>query len=198
MHKSQLILASTSKTRRALLQGAGLAFEFAAPSLNEAALQNTLSTLSPKELAMALARAKALNVSAANPNAWVIGADQTLEFQGTVLHKAKDVNEAGNKLRLLRGKRHQLHSAFACARAGELLHAGVSSATLTMREFSDAFLDDYIARTGEELLSSVGCYFIESRGIQLFERIEGDHFTILGLPLLPLLAFLRENSIIAI
>ena len=196
MHKLELILASTSKTRQLLLNNAGISYAVQQPLVNEKELQRELVSLSPQLLAVELARAKALSVSLVHPQALVIGADQILAFENRSLHKANNMTEARKKLQRLRGKTHHLHSGFACARGGQILHSGVQTAALTMRNFSDEFIEQYLAVSGKEILSSVGCYFYEGLGIQLFETVEGDHSTILGLPILPLLAFLRQSSII--
>jgi septum formation protein len=136
-------------------------------------------------------------VSKARPDAFVIGADQTLEFEGRLYDKAGTLEEARARLIELRGAPHRLHSAVVVARGGEAIWREVSTATLVMRNFSDAFLDDYLAREGEELLGSVGCYRLEALGAQLFSRIDGDYFAILGLPLLGLLDLLRNHGEIA-
>ncbi len=197
MNKPITILASTSTARQKLLANAGVTFDFLAPPVSENELRREMVALQPQQIAVELAKAKAISVSLAFPSALVIGADQILEFENKPLHKATNLTEAKRKLKRLRGKAHHLHSAFACARNGQIAHAEVISAKLTMRHFSDEFLNQYLAAAGKEVLSAVGCYFYEGPGIQLFEEVEGDHSTILGLPLLPLLAFLRQSSIIA-
>ncbi|MDE2383639.1 MAG: Maf family protein [Alphaproteobacteria bacterium] len=196
VNNSPLILASASKTRLSVLTKAGIAAEVLKPSADEAALQDQWQHLLPRSLAIELAKAKALSISGTQPGRLILGADQSLDLDGSVLHKARNTSEAREKLRALRGRTHQLHSALAMARDGQIMFSHVSTATLTMRQFSDAFLEDYLAQSGAEALSAVGCYFYEGPGIQLFETVEGDVFTILGLPLLPLLAFLRQQSII--
>ena len=197
MQNSELILASTSKTRQLLLSNAGISFTTLQPLVNEKELHRELAWLAPPQLATELAKAKALSVSLVHPQAFVIGADQILAFENRTLHKANNLTEARRKLHRLRGKTHHLHSGFACAHKGQIIHAEVQSASLTMRNFSDEFIDQYLIASGKDILSSVGCYFFEGLGIQLFETVEGDHSTILGLPILPLLAFLRQSSILA-
>ena len=196
MQNSELILASTSKTRQLLLSNAGVSFTVHQPLVNEKELQRELVSLPPQLMAVELARAKTLSVSLVHPQAFVIGADQILAFENRSMHKANNLTEARRKLQSLRGKTHHLFSSFACAHNGQIIHADVQSASLTMRKFSDEFIDQYLNASGKDILSSVGCYFFEGLGIQLFETVEGDHSTILGLPILPLLAFLRQSSII--
>lgn len=192
-----LILASKSAARQALLRGAGVPFEAMGAALDEDDVKDDLAAhgLDPKGMAMALAQAKAVETSKV-VDGLVIGADQTLDLAGELVGKAADIGAARERLKALRGRRHQLHSATAAAQRGELLWTDVRTATLTMRAFSDDFLDGYLARNGEAALSSVGCYQLESEGVQLFEKIDGDYFTILGLPLPPLLAFLRERGVV--
>jgi septum formation protein len=128
------------------------------------------------------------------PQALVIGADQTLELDGELVDKAVDLAEARTRLSSLRGRTHRLHAAVAAAEDGEVVWRRIESPALTARDFSDAFLDRYLARAGEAVLASVGCYFLEGEGAQLFDRIEGDYFAVLGLPLLPVLAMLRDRG----
>lgn len=187
-----LILASKSKIRQQILSAAGVTFVVQENSADETNLQNMWDELSAEVLAARLAEAKALNVSSAHPGTLVIGCDQTAHFEGRTLHKAKIVAEARHHLLALRGKTHKLHSAFSLVQNGNILCTETHSAQLTMRHFSEGFLDTYLHQAGEALLSSVGGYHIEGLGLQLFDKIQGDHSTILGLPLLPLLAKLRE------
>jgi septum formation protein len=149
-------------------------------------------SFAPEMLPLVLAKAKAIAVSARHENALVIGADQILILDNRIFDKPQSLTEARNQLVDLRGRTHRLVSAAAVVRRSEVLWALSDTAELTMRNFSDAFLSDYLSAAGEEALSSVGAYKVESRGIQLFERVSGDYFTVLGLPLLPLLAFLRS------
>jgi septum formation protein len=189
-----IVLASGSPFRKKMLEDAGLVFDVARPEIDEraveAAVQN--SGVTPEDLALILAEAKALDVSQTRPGAMVIGTDQTLSLEDDVLHKPKDMEEARRRLLLLSGKTHQLNSAVVVLRDGEVLWRHVGIARLTMRTLAPAFLGRHLSRVGEAALSSVGAYQIEGEGIQLFERVDGDHFTIVGLPLLALLAKLRE------
>jgi septum formation protein len=149
-------------------------------------------SLPPETLAPLLAKAKATAISALYENELVVGADQTLILEGRIFEKPRSMAEARDQLLALRGKTHRLNSAAAVARRGEAIWLHSDTAELAVREFSDAFLSEYLAASGEQALSSVGAYKIETPGIQLFERLSGDYFTILGLPLLPLLAFFRN------
>ncbi|MBX7249232.1 MAG: Maf family protein [Caulobacteraceae bacterium] len=197
MSGEPLILATGSKARQALLRGAGVSFRAEAARIDEEAVKADLTAhrLDPKAMALALAQAKAVETSR-SLDGLVIGADQTLDLGGQLVGKARDLGEARERLAALRGRRHQLHSATAAARDGELLWDDVRTATLTMRNFSDAFLEAYVERNAVAALASVGCYQLEGEGVQLFEKIDGDYFTILGLPLPPLLDFLRERGLL--
>lgn len=190
-----ITLASKSKARAAVLRGAGVAFEIAGSGVDEAAAKAGLAATGagPRQVAEALAAQKALAVSKARPGL-VIGADQTLDLGGELHDKAETLAEAREKLVRLRGRAHQLHSAVAVARGGEIVWHETPAATLVMRPFSDAFLDAYLERQGEAILSCVGCYRLEDEGVQLFSAIEGDYFTILGLPLMGLLDLLRREG----
>jgi len=189
---ARLVLASASAARQRLLAGAGLSFDVVPAHIDERAIAARLSGLNVPECAKGLAEAKALAVSALVPESLVIGADQMLELDGEVLSKAPDVVSAKRVLECLRDRTHQLHSGVALARDGQAVWSVVQSATLHVRGFSDTWLTSYIERTGTALTKSVGGYEFEGLGVQLFECIEGDYFTILGLPLLPLLAELRR------
>jgi septum formation protein len=194
-----LILASSSKIRALLLEAAGLAFIVEPPGLDESIMRQAVGgerLLSPSDVAEVLARAKAEAVSDLARPAYVIGADQVLSFGDTVLSKPDSMEAARRQLLDLRGKSHTLHTSVALATNGATVWAETHTATLTMRKLSPEFIGRYLAVAGEEVLSSVGAYQIESLGIQLFDRIEGDYFTILGLPLLPLLAALRREGVI--
>lgn len=183
-----LILASKSAARNALLAGAGLRFESSPAPIDERAIENKVLGKPPESVALALAEAKALSVSQERPAALVIGADQVLALDGSLLHKPADLAEAREQLLRLRGRAHRLHAGIALARDGDVLWSSVEIATLIMRAFTDAELDAVLAAEGDAVLGSVGSYRLEGPSIQLFESIEGDYFTILGLPLLPLLA----------
>ncbi len=191
-----LILASGSVARRRMLEAAGLTFDVDAPRVDEEAAKASLRAggLKPHDQADALAELKALSVSRSRPD-FVIGADQMLALGGDVFDKPKDANEARQHLQRLRGQTHELITAAVIAREGAIIWRHIDTPKLKMRAFSDAFLDDYLSRAGENVLRSVGAYQLEGLGAQLFDRVEGDYFSVLGLPLLPLLAFLREHGI---
>ena len=193
-----LVLASKSTARRAVLEGAGVPFEAVGSGVDEDAAKVGLAErrATPRQVAEALAEDKALTVSATRPEL-VVGADQTLEFQGRLYDKAETVEAARERLKALRGKPHQLHSAVVVAQGGAVVWRETQSATLTMRDFSDAFLEDYLAAEGEAALGSVGCYRLEGMGLQLFSKIEGDYFTILGLPMMGLMDLLRRRGVLA-
>ena len=193
----KLILASASPARRSILENAGLSFEVAPAEIDERAAEEPLSKAgaTPDDIAMALAMVKAESVSAARSDALVIGADQILDFNGERLNKPADMEAARRQLLKLSGKTHLLHSAVACARGEKIVWQHVETAALTMRKLTPAFIGRYLAAVGDDALKSVGVYQLEGRGIQLFEKVDGDYFAILGLPLLPLLAFLRSEGI---
>ncbi|MFL6862689.1 MAG: Maf family protein [Allosphingosinicella sp.] len=192
----RLLLASRSAARRAMLAAAGIAFEPAEAELDEEAAKGGLwgAGFDARGVAEELAQLKALSVEAA-PGDLVLGCDQTLErADGSLLSKPASRDEARGQLESLRGAIHRLHSAAVIAEGGEGVWWACETVELTMRAFSDAFLDDYLDREWEHIRWNVGGYRIEGLGVQLFERIEGSHFAILGLPLLPLLAYLRERG----
>lgn len=191
----RLILASKSAARRAMLTNAGVPFAVQVADVDEDALKTP--GVDPVELAVELARAKALAVSRHDADAWVLGADQTLSFDGGLVSKAPTLDEARARLAAMRGRSHQLHSGAALARNGQVVWSGVDTVEMKVRDFSDAFLDAYLAAEGEALLSCVGSYRLEGLGSQLFEAVEGDYFTVLGLPLWPVLAELRRAGVIA-
>ena len=191
-----LILASGSAARRAMLAGAGVTFDVIPADLDEEAVK-AAHTGGPIALALDLAKAKAETVSGLNPGRLTLGSDQTLAFDGEVLSKARSVDEARERLTAMAGHIHHLHSGVALARDGRTIWSTVETAGLTMRSFSAAFLDDYLAVEGEAALGSVGTYRLEGLGAQLFERIDGDYFTILGMPLWPVLTALRAEGILA-
>ncbi|WP_421761788.1 Maf family protein [Devosia sp.] len=191
-----LILASKSATRQALLSGAGLRFETSPAQIDERLLEAEVLGKGGDAPAVArsLAEAKALSVSANHLQAVVIGADQVLAFGHSLLHKPASLADAARQLDLLNDGTHHLHAGVALAQAGTVLWSSVESATLTMRRFTQSERDAVLALEGEAVLGSVGAYRIEGPSVRLFERIEGDYFTILGLPLLPLLAALRKHA----
>lgn len=193
-----LILASGSRARRTLLANAGLIFEVLPADLDERAAEEPLlkAGATPEDIASALAMAKAVRVSELRPEALVIGADQTLNLQGACLVKPESMDIARRQLLSLSGRVHRLHSAVACARAGVVVWKVTDTAQLTMRSLGPVSVDHYLSQAGSGVLTSVGAYQLEGLGIQLFETIAGDYFTILGLPLLPLLNFLREDGVL--
>lgn len=193
-----LILASQSRARQMLLGNAGIAFEAVPADIDERAVQKNSGLTSPGEIAGLLAREKAKFVSAKNPGRTVIGADQTLALGERLFSKPAGRTQAAEQLRLLAGNSHMLHSAVAVARDGKIVFADVSVATMTMRKLSDSDISAYLDAAGEAVTTSVGAYQLEGLGVHLFDRIEGDHFTILGLPLLPLLAFLRSERLLGV
>ena len=192
-----LVLASRSESRRAVLAGAGIPLEVLPADIDERAIEAQAGLKSPGQIALMLARAKATAVALERPGRCVLGADQTLALADRLFAKPTDLAAARDPLRSLRGRTHELHSALVLVRDGAVLFEHCEVARLTMREFSDAFLDSYIEAAGIAVTASVGGYQVESLGIQLFERIEGDHFTILGLPLLRLLQYLRRKGCLA-
>jgi septum formation protein len=189
-----LVLASRSKARRALLEAAGVPIEIVPADVDERAMA---SEGAASEVAALLAREKASAVARAKPGQIVLGADQTLALDKRQLHKPAGRAEAADQLRMLRGKSHALHSAVAVVRDGEMLFAHVATAILTMRNFSDDFLARYLEAAHDDALASVGAYQLEGKGSHLFERVDGDYFTVLGLPLLPLLDFFRRHGLMA-
>jgi septum formation protein len=193
-----IVLASKSAARRAVLEGAGVAFESVDANFDEETAKAWMKSQGawPKKIAQSLAEAKAIKV-AGRRDGLVIGADQTLEFETQLFDKVETLEAARERLKLLRGKPHRLHSAVVVAQGGDAIWRETVSATLTMRDFSDAFLEDYLATEGPAALGSVGCYRLEGPGVQLFAQIEGDYFAILGLPLLGLLDFLRQHGAVA-
>jgi septum formation protein len=194
-----LILASASKSRARILEAAGLAFIVEPPGLDESAMRQAVSgesTLTPHDVAEVLARAKAEAVSELAPKAYVIGADQILALGKTMFSKPDSMEAARRQLLDLSGKIHTLHTAVAVATNGDTVWAETTVATLTMRKLSPEFIGRYLAAAGEEVLGSVGAYQLESLGAQLFDKIDGDYFSILGLPLIPLLDTLRREGVI--
>lgn len=193
-----LVLASGSKIRAELLKNAGLTIDIDPADVDERAVEEPLlkAGFPPEDLASVLAEAKANEVSARRPNDLVIGADQILAFEGERRTKPEDMEAARRQLLAFSGKTHELLSAVVVSKNGEAVWRHVSTARLTMRNLSPAFVGHYLAEAGDVVLSSVGAYQLESIGLQLFEKIDGDYFTILGLPMLPLLGQLRELGVI--
>lgn len=194
-----IILASTSPVRLQMLRSAGLAVEAVAPRVDEAAVRDALLAESarPRDIADALAEMKARKVAERRAEKLVLGCDQVLEIEGRILSKPESREEAHEHLRLLRGRSHKLLSAIVAYEDAKPVWRHIGEARLTMHPVSDSYLDDYVARNWESIRHSVGCYKIEEEGIRLFSAISGDHFTILGLPLLPLLAWMGTRGMIA-
>jgi septum formation protein len=196
---AKVVLASTSAIRQQVLKDAGVAFEAVSPGVDETTIKDSLLAegASPRDIADALAEAKAVKVSLKRPGL-VIGADQTLDLEGRLFDKAETFEEARSRLQALRGKSHRLHCGMVVARDGQPIWREVVTSTLRMRPFSDAYLEAYLERNAPGVLSSVGCYQLEGEGVQLFDRIEGDYFAILGLSLIPLLDLLRRHGVVAL
>jgi septum formation protein len=189
-----LVLASQSAVRRAVLEGAGIPLEIVPADIDERGIAARARIDDPGDIATLLAREKARVIAARMPGRLVLGADQTLALGARAFSKPADLAAAREQLKVLRGTTHALHAAIALARDGAIVFEHRAVALLTMRDFSDDFLDSYLAVAGLAVTTSVGAYQVERTGIQLFERIDGDHFTIMGLPLLPLLDALRQQK----
>jgi septum formation protein len=196
--KDPLILASQSGARKTLLANAGISFEAVPADIDERSVQKDSGLSAPGEIAGLLAREKALFVSSQHPGRYVVGADQTLALGSRLFSKPSGRAQAAEQLRLLAGNSHELHSAVAVARDGKIMFVDVSIARMTMRRMANSEINGYLDWAGEAVTASVGAYQLEGIGVHLFERIEGDHFTILGLPLLPLLAFLRGEGLLSV
>jgi septum formation protein len=192
-----LVLASKSAARRALLENAGVPIEIDAASIDERGIEASAGLRDPGAVAALLAREKAKAVAAKHPGRIVLGADQTLALGEQRFSKARDRTAARQQIAALRGRTHSLHSAVAVVSDGTVAFEHVDAAHLTMREFSEGYLDSYLDAVGDKAMASVGGYQLEGAGVQLFERVEGDHFTVLGLPLLPLLDFLRRERLLS-
>jgi septum formation protein len=196
----EIVLASGSRARRELLAAAGVHFTVQAADVDEPAIRARIRAtdpgVDPKKIAAVLAAAKAEDVSGKIAGSLIIGADQVLALGDELLSKAPSIKQARAALRRLRGRTHELHSAAVFAENGKVTWTHVATARLTMRDFSDAVLEDYLTRAGDRVSQSVGAYELEGLGVQLFDKIEGDYFTVLGLPLLPVLAELRAREII--
>ena len=196
--KHPLILASQSRARQMLLANAGIDFEAVPADIDEREIQQASGLSTPGDIAALLARRKALSVSLRQSGRFVVGADQTLARGARLFAKPAGRAQAAEQLRALAGGSHELHSAVAVARDGEILFEGVFIARMTMRQLGEPEISAYLDAAGEAVTTSVGAYQLEGLGVHLFERIEGDHFTILGLPLLPLLAFLRSEGLLGV
>ena len=193
---TDLILASGSAIRRQILSEAGVVFQIDRPQVDEAALKEAKPDLGATELALMLAEEKALEVSRRRPDALVLGGDQVLGLDGRKLDKSPDRDAARARLIELRGRAHALHAGLAAARQGEIVWRHKAISTLYVRDFSDEFLDHYMNQAGDELTASVGAYAYEGLGAQLFEAVDGDFYSVLGLPLLPVLDLLRREGVI--
>lgn len=197
---TRLILASGSAARRSLLEATGLIFDVIPANIDEGKIRDAIvgatANVEGSDIASVLAAEKARLVSIEHPNALVVGADQVLTLGGKFFSKAENLAEAREILSMLRGRTHELVSAVALARNGEVHWQTSATAEMTMRSFSDEFLGCYLEKMGERALHIVGCYEIEGPGVQLFEEIDGDYFTILGIPLLELLARLRHEGMV--
>jgi septum formation protein len=192
-----LVLASKSSVRRTLLEAAGIPVEIEPARIDERAVESSkAASESAKGVALLLAREKALEVAGRKSKSMVLGADQTLALGQRRFSKPADAFAAREQLKLLAGKTHELHAAVAVAQNRKVVFETVATARLTVRPLSETFLDAYLAAAGDRILSSVGAYQLEGQGVHLFERIEGDHFTIMGLPLLPLLAYFRSAGLV--
>lgn len=194
MSLERLILASKSAARREVLANAGVAFDIQVAGIDEDALKRP--GVDARDLAIELAKAKALAVSAQYPDAVVLGADQTLAFEGGLVSKAPSLEAAKARLADMRGKPHQLHSGVALAKGGKILWADADTAHMQVRDFSDDFLNAYIDTEGDELLHCVGSYRLEGMGAQLFDKVDGDYFTVLGMPLWLVLEQLRRFGVL--
>ena len=196
--KDPLILASQSPARKMLLANAGISFEAVPADIDERSVQNNSGLSAPGEIARLLAREKACFVSSKNPGRYVVGADQTLALGSRLFSKPAGRAQAADQLRLLAGGTHELHSAVAVARDGKIVFSDISVARMTMRRLDESAIEAYLDQAGQAVTTSVGAYQLEGPGVHLFERIEGDHFTILGLPLLPLLTFMRGEGVLSV
>jgi len=193
-----LVLASASAARAKILRDAGVCFEALPAAIDEGAIKSACieKGLTASEIAIRLAAEKALQISSKQPDRHVVGADQILALDGEIVSKCGTIAEARSLLGRLRGRKHELVTAAVLASGGKQLWHCVTRCRLVMREFTDTFVADYFRRTGSQTVQSLGCYQMEGLGVQLFERIDGDHFSILGLPLIPLLAAMRAHGLI--
>tara|TARA_B100001939_G_scaffold342104_1_gene352722 strand:- start:15647 stop:16240 length:594 start_codon:yes stop_codon:yes gene_type:complete len=193
-----LVLASGSRSRKKLLEDAGIACRAHPASVDEAALRDRMSAAGAtfQDIAEALAREKAVQVSRKYPGQYVLGGDQLLICDGRLFAKAHNLDQARRHLKFFRGRTHYLYTSLVLVKDDEEIWRTTVTPELTMRDFSDDFLEHYLEKTGEAILSSVGCYFLEEQGAQLFAEIKGDYFSILGLPLLPLMEILRQKGVL--
>lgn len=196
MGGERIVLASASASRAAMLAGAGVAFDTVPAAIDERALEAEMKDAEPGEIAQALAAAKAAAVSAAHPGRWVLGSDSLVELDGRRFDKPADRDEAAAHLRAFSGQTMTLHSAAALARDGRIAWVEGDFARLTVRRLSDAFIAAYLAAEWPAVSACVGVFRLEGPGVQLFDRIAGDHFTVLGMPLIPVLAALRSHGVI--
>ncbi|WP_162654605.1 Maf-like protein [Lentilitoribacter sp. Alg239-R112] len=195
---SKIILASKSIHRKMLMENAGLNFDTASADIDERTIETAVKDTGviPKELALILANAKALDVSQKNTDQYVIGSDQTMSMQDKMFHKPENMDDARRRLLELSGSTHELNSAVVIVKNGETIWQHVSTAELTMRKLTPEFIGRHLAQAGDDVLTSVGAYQLEKEGVQLFDNIKGDFFTIVGLPMLPLLEELRNLGVI--
>ena len=195
---SEIILASKSKHRQELLKNAGVKFSAKSADIDERQVEEPLlkAGLGGQDVAEVLAIAKATEISKSNVDAYVIGCDQTLSLEGELLHKVQNMKEAQARLLALSGKKHQLNAAVSLVRNGEVLWSHIEVATITFRKLDPGFIGRHLSDAGEKVLSSVGAYQVEGIGVQLFEKVEGDYFSIIGLPILPLLTELRKLKLV--
>lgn len=196
--RQPLILASQSAVRKNLLANAGIAVETIPADIDERGIQQGSGLTDPGQIAALLAGEKAKFISAKSPGRYVVGADQTLALEDRLFSKPENLTAAAAQIKTLSGQTHTLHSAVSIAKDGAMLFSHVSVARMTMRFLTDSEIKAYITEAGDAVMSSVGAYQLERTGVHLFERIDGDHFTILGLPLLPLLGFLRSRNLLAV
>ena len=195
----EIILASSSSSRKLMLDGAGIKYQALSPDVDEGAILESLegSDLTPSDMAEVLARAKAETVSAGQTGACVIGGDQILSFEDRIFTKPENFEDARDALLALKGKTHTLHSAVVVAMGGETRWAHVETAHMTMRDFSPAFLGTYLGSVGDDICRSVGAYELEGLGVHLFEKIIGDHFVVRGMPLIALINYLYKDGVLS-
>ena len=193
---TRFILASGSQIRALILRQAHIPFEIIKADVDESVIKSERSDLNPRDMALCLAEAKAAPVSRAHPDALVLGADQTMELDGELLDKLPDAVLARDRLIHMRGRPHFLHSGLAIQKSGQVIWSLQQTSTIHVRDFSDEFLDAYLKTAGDALTASVGAYAYEGLGAQLFETVDGDYYAILGLPLLPLTAVLRQHGVL--